>query len=426
MHMAQIDFATRQIAEVGAGMPYQEKAKLYKQMQSSGAALRDIDAQLEELDPSEGPSVATQAGRVANKLPGQVADAAGKTIDAIGTIPAVKATGEAVSDFWSAMTGNEEKPVEAPAGTPKSLLLETGAEEQAEKAKSSTTGEVKPQTQAQRNKIEKVNADLAATIADKKKIKRKQLIDYRKALRANILAKNMTVAQASANYNEVLKAMKTPPSKWKITMNANGDVLVARDDGYYRVDRAEDKGDPKLTRQEENDDQKRMTDWSHEMTGGKGKNPRAASELASLIDQARNVVGFRLNQPGSRAAIEGAYKMRENAVANATSAWGLQWIGTSPGDAKRENPSLAPFFAASLLGVGDAQKATDFAKQLAVINGNQKLTEADWADTQNMAQALANAGVSGKEAMGAIVTLRKEGVTGPAALNAIEEFDWSK
>ena len=141
-----------------------------------------------------------------------------------------------------------------------------------------------------------------------------------------------------------------------------------------------------------------------------------------MIDISRNTMGFDLAQPGAYAAIEGAYRMRQSAVDSDTSPFGLGWLFTSKDDARRKNPSLTPFFAASLLGVDDAEKMTTLGKALQQANQGKPLTEADWRSTAQLSQALVTAGVQGDEAVQALKDLRAAGVQGQDAVDMINEY----
>lgn len=377
-------------AKRSGSMSRQQYIQHRRLLASKSNELGEIQGSLDDLT---GSSTARRMGASLSEVPGDFVDAVGEFGEAIADIPAVKGVTNAVSDFFGGLTSGEGTP--PPKGTKSSERFEHGADSQANAARKDKAGGFDPEniktgTRAQQNKIAEVNQATALAVANQQKLTRKQLTDYRKALRAQVLHGDVTVAQATTSYYALLAATKSD-DKYKMSVDSTNGVvhIINEADGSYSrshyatTDSAENFG--------KYDDKEYKRQESIAKYIGRGDENRTADAMA-LISRSRDSLNLAMRQPGTQALMESAFNMREFAVQNETSAWGLQWLGTSKAEAEANNPSLTSFISGQVLGIPGTPEGVEelmqFGQDLAYSGDVTSLTEQQWHRVGIMAEAL--------------------------------------
>jgi len=373
----------------------------------------ELMATTAQLDELTGSSTARRMGASLSEVPGDFVRSAGEFGEAIADIPAVKGVTKAVGDFFGGLTSGEGTP--PPEGTKATERFEHGADSQANAARKDKKGpfdpsNIKDRTRAQQNKINQVNERTALAVANNKKLSRKMMTDYRKALRAQVLHGDISVKDATSSYYAVLKATKSS-DKYKLHLDSkNGTVFVINeaDGSISRSKYASGDGAAESKKEQalyDDKQYKRLLTVGEIVTKG---DEHAMADFMAAADMSRDTVGFAMTQPGSHALLDGAYQSWQHAI-NDEANWN-PFVST--GDAARKNPSLSPYISARILGlntVDNPQIVGDFAARLAYAKGGNKLTEADWLAVSQAAQALAtNQGIVGEAAMEEIIRLYSE------------------
>lgn len=368
----------------------------------------------EQLDALTGSSTARRAGASLSEVPGEFIAGVGEFGEAIANIPAVKGVTDVVYDFFGGLRNGTGIP--PPEGTTQTERFEHGAQSQANAAtrdqnKPFGGANIKPKTTAAAAKIAAVNEATALKIANQKKLSRKMLTDYRKALRAQVLYGDISVKDATSSYYAVLKGNKDA-HKWKIHLDTKNGVMFRIDegDGTVLTTKYADGTDNGKTLSDaqkfDNVEYKRMEAMVDIITRG---DDNAKADMMSIASQSRDAMGIIMSQPGAHSVLQQSYNRWKGAVSSDTTTFGFQWLGTTPGEAKQKHPSLSPFIAAQVLGMpDDPGLMNDYAGRLAYANGGNRLTEADWVGVTEAAQFLAEQGLSGEAAMERIIQLYSE------------------
>jgi len=359
------------------------------------------------LDELTGSSTARRMGASLSEVPGNIAEGVGEFGEAIANIPAVKGVTDAVSEFFGGLTSGEGTP--PPQGTKSSERFEHGSETQANASKKDKKGPLDPanlkdRTRAQQNKIEQVAKDTALAVANQQKLNRKMMGDYRKALRAQVLHGDITVAQATTSYYAVLAANKSK-DKFKLHLDSSNGVAFTINEADGTVSRSKyadgangDKTAAAASKVEEKH-YKRLESVAKyiETQFGEGED----ANFMALADQTSDALNILSTQPGFHATMRDAYG-RWKADAASEANWNPF---LSVRGAQNKRPSLTPYLAARVLAVpeGEQEAMNDFAAELAYLNGGNTLSEAEWAGILGMAQERKNSGLLGQEALTSII-----------------------
>jgi len=419
----QIEFAENEMQETMfafqnemGGMSREQRTKGRAAIKDMWTGIQSLQGQLTEVEDTEvegEPSTAYEVGSAARDAGETAVEFAGNTLEsmynAITDNPAV----DAAKELWAGLS-RDSMP-----GTTKAEEFTAGnIEKEADQAvkgshsfedylKGKEGAELKDKTPAQDKKIQKVNNDAVAAYNSGTTLTRKMVMDFRKAQRAQLIHGDITPAQARANYDAMLARFKKKAGSFQMHVGKDGTVTIMnKATGQFGQEPGKGGGQSAAdTRKDEVAQRKEMRQMAIDIVGK--DNEFGKREILSLVDKTRNVLDLNLLQKGSFAAIDDAYKLWGNAIKNETSVWGMQWLGTTPGEAKKQNPSMTPFLAASMLEVPDAQGAVDFAKELALVNGDSKLTEGQWLAVAQRAQEAAEVGLHGEEAKAAILDYYK-------------------
>lgn len=368
----------------------------------------------EQLDALTGSSTARRAGASLSEVPGEFIAGVGEFGEAIANIPAVKGVTDVVYDFFGGLRNGTGIP--PPDGTTQTERFEHGAQSQANAAtrdqnKPFGGANIKPKTTAASAKIAAVNEATALKIANQQKLSRKMMGDYRKALRAQVLYGDISVKDATSSYYAVLKGNKDA-NKWKIHLDTKNGVMFRINEGDGEVLTTKyadgtDNGKSAADRQKfQMQEYKQMEAMVDIITRG---DDNAKADMMAIADQSRDAMGIIMSQPGAHSVLQQAYGRWKGAVSTDTTAFGFQWLGTTPGEAKQKHPSLSPFIAAQVLGMpDDPQLMNDYAGRLAYANGGNRLTEEDWVGVTEAAQFFSEQGLGGEAAMEKIIQLYSE------------------